>query len=80
MAQSWTQADLTAINNAIALGARTVAFADGKRVTYHSIDDMFAVRDRIARVVCGPKGPRRVVAAHNKGIRPSVSTLGFEDC
>lgn len=44
----WTQADLDAINEAIASGASRVRFADGREVTYRSLADMRSVRDEIA--------------------------------
>jgi uncharacterized membrane protein (DUF441 family) len=43
---SWTQANLTAIEQAIAQGVLTVEF-DGRRVTYQSVDAMFRVRSVI---------------------------------
>lgn len=43
MATSWTTHDLTAIETAIASGARTVKFAD-QEITYDSVSDLFRVR------------------------------------
>jgi hypothetical protein len=45
---AWTQADLAAINEAIALGARKVRFADNREVEYRSLADMRSIRDEIA--------------------------------
>ena len=69
---AWTQADLDSIERSIASGARTVAWADGKRVTYRTLEDMFAVRDQIQRALDpAVAGARRKVMAHSKGLRPT---------
>lgn len=73
-ATAWTQADLDSLERAIATGARTVAWADGKRVTYRTLEDMFAARDQMKRCLdpVGTNGGlRRKVMAHSKGIRPA---------
>ena len=54
---AWTQADLDALNRAIATGAREVEFADGRKVAYRSLADMRSIRDEIA-VAVGAAAPR----------------------
>lgn len=72
MATTYTQADLDALDQAIATGAQTVAYADGKRVTYRSLADMYATRGQIVACLTSPiPGPLRKVAAHSKGVRPT---------
>lgn len=44
----FTQAQLTALTNAIAQGATRVEY-DGKVINYASINEMLALRDRIVR-------------------------------
>lgn len=47
---NWTQADVTALSNAIKSGVRSVDYAD-RRVTYHSLDEMMQLLDRMVRYV-----------------------------
>lgn len=49
---AWTQADLTAINSAIAQGAKRVRFQTHE-VEYHSVADMMRVRDAITSELSG---------------------------
>lgn len=66
---TWTQADLAAIERAIASGRLTIRYGDGKLVTYRSLEDLFKIRDEITKAL-GALGPRRRVAATDKGLRP----------
>ncbi|WP_066924555.1 hypothetical protein [Methylobacterium sp. CCH5-D2] len=59
----WTQADLDAINEAIATGASKVRFADNREVTYRSLSDMRSVRDEIAAQVGTQPEPIRTTYA-----------------
>lgn len=45
---AYTQADLDAIRAAIATGALTVRFPDGKYIEYRSLADMQAIESKIA--------------------------------
>lgn len=47
---AFTQADLDAIDAAIASGELTVSH-NGRTVTYRSMDDLFKARDRIANLI-----------------------------
>lgn len=51
---AYTQADLTAINEAIASGASEVRFADGRMIRNRSLADLRSIRDEIAAEV-GPQ-------------------------
>lgn len=44
---AWTQADLDAIDAAIAGNVRSVTYADGRQITYQDADKMLAVRNTI---------------------------------
>lgn len=70
---TWTDADLARIKRAIASGARSVTYADGKSVTYRSLDEMAAVRQQIEAELGLRRGPLRRVAASSKGTRPGGS-------
>ena len=59
----WTQADLDAINAAIATGAMEVRFADGRLVKYRSLADMRSIRDEIASALGQVPEPVRVTYA-----------------
>ena len=48
MAGEYTQADLDAINAAIATGAQTITF-NNRSVTYHSLKDLLTLRAEIVR-------------------------------
>lgn len=45
---AWTQDQLTALDESIALGATTVQYTD-RTVTYRSLSDMMKLRDMIKR-------------------------------
>jgi hypothetical protein len=58
---SWTQADLDALEQAIATGATRVSY-DGKSIDYGSLDRMLRVRDLIRRELGVDRGPRTTLA------------------
>lgn len=45
---AYTQAQYDALQNAMATGALTVRYADGRTVTYRSFDEMKAILDVMA--------------------------------
>jgi hypothetical protein len=47
----WTQADLDALNQAIATGATEVRFRDGRLVKYRTLAEMRSIRDEMATVL-----------------------------
>lgn len=53
----WTQADLDAIKAAMATGALSVRYSDGRSVTYRSLAEMRATYTMIADEVVG-RSPR----------------------
>lgn len=67
MAQRYTQADLTALNEAIALGARSVSY-NGQTVQYRSLDEMRAIRDQMERDLGVSKTKRRSRATFRSGL------------
>lgn len=62
-----TQADLDALDEAIASGTLQVRFAD-RQVTYRSLDEMLRIRARMDRALNGA-GTRRVKIAARSGWR-----------
>jgi hypothetical protein len=57
---SWTTADLTAVERAIASGELSVQFAD-RRVQYRSIDELLKARDVIKESIAGSGGTAAAV-------------------
>lgn len=66
MQTSWTQADLTAIEAAIATGARRVRFQTHE-VEYQSIADLLKARDVIRDALCKPETDSNVLFAEYSG-------------
>jgi len=62
MQTSWTQADLAAIEAAIATGARRVRFQTHE-VEYQSMADLFKARDAIRDALCKPEAGSNVLFA-----------------
>lgn len=56
---AWSQSDLEKLDAAIASGVRSVTYADGRRVEYHSLDQMMAARSTIAARLQMEAGARR---------------------
>lgn len=69
-ARTFTQADLNAINKAIASGLTMVKYADGSTATYRDLDQMLRVRE-IIRADVAP-------AAVSAGSNPRASLATFE--
>lgn len=64
---AWTTADLDAINEAIASGARKVRFADNREVEYRTLADMRSIRDEIAAALgLGPEPLRTTYASYSR--------------
>jgi hypothetical protein len=62
---AWTQADLDAIDEAIASGVLTIRHLDGRSVTYQSTEDMMKARGLIAASLATP-GIRSTYAKHQR--------------
>jgi roadblock/LC7 domain-containing protein len=52
---AFTQAQLNALDRAIAAGVLTVTTSDGKSVTYQSMDELLKVRSAVAAALGGPR-------------------------
>lgn len=63
---SYTQAQIDALEAAIATGALTVEYGD-KKVTYRSLNEMKEILSDMQNSVAGKKRIRRVFAKHSKG-------------
>ena len=66
---AFSQSQLTALDNAIAKGTRTVSY-DGTSVTYHSLDEMLKLRSVMKAEVDATAGTPKVkssLAQFNKG-------------
>jgi hypothetical protein len=65
------QAQLSALNAAIAVGATVVTYDGGRRVEYRSLSEMFRIRDhlqnQIAAAAGGSGSRRRTVASFDNG-------------
>lgn len=55
---AFTQGQLDALEAAISKGARVVQY-DGRRVEYHTIAEMMALRDQMRRELASAAGRRR---------------------
>lgn len=67
MSSTWTTADLTALEAAIAKGVLEVQYTD-KRIKYRSLNEMLQIRNEIKKCLglIGKGG--RLFAKHNKGL------------
>ena len=64
---AFSQAQLDAIENAIAAGVTSVSY-EGKSSTFRSLDEMLRVRDIIRRALgVAPQGSATVLVAHDRG-------------
>ncbi|HXV30015.1 MAG TPA: hypothetical protein VD840_06765 [Sinorhizobium sp.] len=63
---AWTQADLDAINAAIATGARRVRFQTHE-VEYHSVSDLLRARDLIKSEIDGASDGGGAIFAEFQG-------------
>jgi parvulin-like peptidyl-prolyl isomerase len=64
---AYTQAQLAALEAAIAEGALTVKYQD-KQVTYRSLDEMIRLRNMMRREMGHSTGARAVVPEFSKGL------------
>jgi hypothetical protein len=72
---AWTQAQLDALENAIASGATRIHY-QGRVVEYGSLDTMLRIRDIIRRALgLAPASSATVVVAHDRGF-PGPATWG----
>lgn len=62
----YTQADLDAMNAAIATGAKSVSY-NGQRVDYRDLDEMRTIRDEMERQLGTVTTPRRSRAVFRGG-------------
>lgn len=62
----FTQADLDAVNKAIASGELSVRYGD-KSVTYRGIDELLRAQEVIKRAVQSPTVPSFTLASFSKG-------------
>lgn len=62
---AFTQQQLSALEDAIAMGTLSVEYAD-KKVTYRSLGEMMRIRDTMRRDLEKPKSSR--VASFSKGL------------
>lgn len=78
---AWSQADLDALDAALALGARKVRYADGREVEYRSVREMKGIRDDIAQSLAGSSARTlrddRVVTGMSTGVSRSQPSYGY---
>lgn len=63
----YTQADLDALNEAIALGAKSVSY-NGQSVHYRTLQEMYSVRDQMERDLGVSTAKRRSRATFGSGL------------
>ena len=69
---AWSQADLDTLKQAIAIGAKSVRFADGRETEYRSLAEMLRTVDLITAELAGPAAiaeasPRVTYAEYDRG-------------
>jgi len=69
---TFSQVDLDRLERAIASGALTVRYDDGRQVTYRSLEELFQARNLVRRCLGLDAGPTRKVAAHSKGVEGPI--------
>lgn len=70
---AFTQAQLTALDDAIALGALEVRYQD-KTVQYRSLSEMLQLRDLMRRELgLASAANTRIYPSHSKGTTPAAS-------
>ena len=67
MATSWVQADLDAIEKAIASGVMTVRYSN-KEVIYRSMDDLMKARSVIMKALGKANATQRIFTNFSKGL------------
>lgn len=70
MAQ-YTQAQLDALDNAINTGARSISY-DGKSTTFRNLEEMQALRSRMADFLAGTSRTGVGLASYSKGTAGSA--------
>ncbi|TBW33364.1 hypothetical protein EYW49_20610 [Siculibacillus lacustris] len=78
---AWTQADLDALDAALALGAREVRYADGRMVVYRSVREMMGIRGGIVATLTGTGvrtlGDDRVATGMSTGVMRGAPSYGY---
>lgn len=72
---AFSQADLDRLNRAIASGALSVSYDDGRNVRFRSMDELLLARDLVLRDL-GQQAPLRKVMAHDKGVEAGLAGEG----
>jgi hypothetical protein len=70
MATSFTAADLTSLEEAMAQGVLAVTFADGRQVTFSSFQELVNRWHFIAQALGEEGGRRRMFAEFKRGVVP----------
>ena len=55
---AFSQSDVTTLEQAIATGAKSVRFADGRMVEYHSLKELMTALDLVKSALAGADVPR----------------------
>lgn len=55
---AWSQSDIATLEQAIATGAKSVRFADGRMVEYNSLKDLLTALDLVKSALAGGNVPR----------------------
>jgi hypothetical protein len=63
----FTQAQLESLDKAISTGARSISY-DGKSTVFRNLDEMLALRDRMANALAGTTGTGASVTQFSKGL------------
>jgi hypothetical protein len=66
---TWTTAQLQALHDAYATGARDVTDADGNRITFRSLAEMDQVIGRLERDATTPQRPTSHLGKFSRGYR-----------
>ncbi len=75
---AFSQAQLDAIENAIAAGVTTVSY-EGKSSAFRSLDEMLRVRDIIMRALgLAPQRSATVLVAHDRGTGGGFAPWGAD--
>ncbi|NMG46745.1 hypothetical protein GO613_01300 [Azoarcus communis] len=66
-----SQADIDALNEAIALGERMVRFSDGRQVEYRSVPELIQARDDLQRQLArkNPRAKQTYLVHGGRGFR-----------
>lgn len=72
---AFSQADLDRLNRAIASGALSVSYDDGRNVRFRDLDELLRARAIVERSL-GAAAPVRKVMAHDKGVEAGLAGEG----